>query len=123
MKKRKAVYFYDSSYVAHGHFLILFVEAVNHQSGTAYFGELRPWVTDVPGNVYRESSKGGLYAQWQFEGLDGYYHGVNPGGLIRVAEAYDLPDNTGDVLLSLESTVEGPKWVYLGHFAQMESED
>jgi len=123
VKKRKAVYFYDYSYVAQGHFLIVFVEAVNHQSGTAYFGELRPWVADMAGSVYRESFKASAYAQWQFEGLDGYYHDVNPGALVRMAEAYDLPDSTGDVLLSLQSATEGPKWVYLGHFAQMESED
>jgi len=122
-RKRKAVYFYDSVYVAHGHFLIVFLEAVNHQSGTSYFGELKPWVTDMARNVYRESLKGSVYAQWQFGGLDGYYHDVNPGALVRIAEAYDLPDDTGDVLLSLESIAEGPKWVYLGHFAQMTSED
>lgn len=119
VKKRKAVYFYDRSYIAQGHFLILFMEVKSHQSGTAYFGQLRPWITDSAGNVYRTSSRGSSYAQWQFEGMDSWYSDMNPGDVRGTAEAFDLPDSTGHVLLSLESKVEGAKWVYLGNFDEM----
>lgn len=123
VKKRKAVYFYDRSYIAQGHFLILFMQVKSHQTGTAYFGQLRPWVTDKAGNVYRTSSRGSSYAQWQFEGMDSFYGDMNPGDIRGIAEAYDLPDGVGHVLLSLESEVEGAKWVYLGNFDEITLEE
>ena len=114
--KRKVVYFYDSSYVAMGNFLIVVVEAVNLQSGTDYFAHnIRPYVTDRASNVYDDSVKGSIYARWQLGGLDGFYTDVNPGQTIRMAEAYDIPENVGDVLLSTAIR----KWIYLGNFSQM----
>jgi len=119
VKKRKAVYFYGEAYIAQGHFLLVFVEAINRKPGTSYFGELKPYVTDRAGNVYRHSIKGSSYAQWQYEGLSSFYSDVNPGNVIRMVHAYDLPDTVGDVMLSLKT----PKWIYLGNFSSMPSED
>lgn len=114
--KRKVVYFYDSSYVAMGNFLIVVVEAVNLQSGTDYFAHnIRPYVVDKAGNAYDDSVKGSIYAQWQLGGLDSFYTDVNPGQTIRMATAYDIPDGVGDVLLSTAIL----EWVYLGNFNQM----
>jgi len=114
--KRKAVYFYDSSYIAQGHFIIVVADLTNHQSGTAYFG--RQWVTDAPANVYGESLKGSFYAQWMLGGLDDFYSDVNPGQTRRVAAAYDVSDKVTDILLSL-----GENWIYLGNCQAIQSED
>ena len=49
--KRKAVYFYDNSYIAQGHFLILIVDAVNLQPGTSsFFPDIDFWLSDNPGH-------------------------------------------------------------------------
>jgi hypothetical protein len=117
--KRKAVYFYDRSYVAKGHFLILVIEVTNQGSGTSYFAKQDPWLTDKPGNVYLSSSKGSSYAEWMLGGLDSMYTDVNPGETRTIAVAFDLPDNVQDVLLSLKALT----WVYLGNFEAMQSED
>ena len=118
--KRKAVYFYDNSYIAQGHFLVVIIDAVNTQSGTDYFAaNIRPYVADVPGNSYAASSKGSGYAQWQYKGISSTYSDVNPGTMTRIGLAFDIPDNVGDVLLSTKIL----KWIYLGNFAQMASED
>ena len=116
--KRKAVYFYNNSYVAHGHFLIVVVDVKNNQSGTSYFAKLRSWLTDMPGNVYHDSSKGSSYAQWMLGGLDSFYTDINPGETRRLAAAYDLPDNVQKVLFSMSGV-----WVNLGNFEAMQSED
>jgi hypothetical protein len=118
--KRKAVYFYDDPYVAMGHFLIVIVEATNMQSGTDYFDRnLDPWLTDDAGNVYGPSGSGSSRAQWQYGGLTSPYENVNPGNFARVAIAYDLPDSLGHVLLSTDAG----KWVDLGDFSALASED
>jgi uncharacterized protein YgiM (DUF1202 family) len=114
--KRKVVYLYDYSYVAMGYFLIVVIDAVNMQSGTDYFANnIRPYVTDKAGNVYHYSGKASGYAGWQLGGLDSIFTDVNPGQSIRMAVAYDVPENVGDVLLS---TAIG-EWIYLGNFSQM----
>lgn len=118
--KRKAVYLYDESYIAMGHFLIVILEATNLQSGTDYFARnIEPWLTDDPGNVYTLSGTGSGYARWQYGGLTSIYTDVNPGNFARIAIAYDLPDSTGHVLLSTDVS----KWVDLGNFNAMVSED
>lgn len=118
--KRKAVYFYDNSYVAMGHFLVVIIDAVNLQSGTDYFARnLAPWVTDRSAKEYLPSFKGTLYAQWQYGGLDSIFTDVNPGQSVRMAFVVDLPDDLGDILLSTAI----PAWVYLGNFSAMKSED
>ena len=118
--KRKAVYLYDYSYVAMGHFLVVIVEGTNEQSGTDYFANnIKPYVTNDPGNAYEESWKGSSYAAWQYEGLATSYTDVNPGNFVRIAMAFDLPDNTSHVMLSTAL----PGWVELGDFAGMKSED
>ncbi len=119
VKKRKAVYFYDEAYIAQGHFLLVFIEAVNRKPGTASFGDLDPYVADLTGKEYEYSSKGSWYAQWQYEGLSSYYDDVNPGNLIRIVHAYDLPDTVGDVTFGVNT---GQK-IYLGNFSAMPSED
>ena len=120
--KRKAVYLYNTPYIAQGHFLVVIIEAVNQQPGTAYFRkDVAPYVEDVPGKGYSSSSKGSSYAAWQYS-KDSEYDDVNPGVVSRMAIAFDLPDNLGDVLLSAGPFLN-PKWIYLGNFAQMKSED
>lgn len=118
--KRKAVYWGRESYVAMGHFLVVIVDAVNEQSGTDYFSNnLGPYLTDDPGNAYTESWKGTIYATWQYGGLDTSYTDVNPGKSLRFAMAFDIPDNSGHVMLSTDL----PGWVDLGDFSAMKSED
>jgi hypothetical protein len=118
--KRKTVYFYDESFIAMGHFLIVILEATNAQSGTDYFARnIEPWVTDDPGNVYSLSGTGSGYARWQYGGLTSIYSDVNPGNFARIAIAYDMPDSTGHVLLSTDVG----KWVDLGDFTAIASED
>ncbi len=98
--KRKAVYFYDRSYIAQGHFLIVIIDATNLQPGTNYFmNSVRIHLTDLPANTYDYSGKGSSYAQWQYS-KDSVFTDVNPGATIRMAIAYDLPDSLGDTLLS-----------------------
>jgi hypothetical protein len=118
--KRKAVYLYNTAYIAQGRFLVLIIEAVNLQPGTSYFAKDVPfYLTDVPGRVYTSSGSGSSYATWQYS-KDSVYDNVNPGMVSRMAIAFDLPDNLGDVLVS---TGKHLKWIYLGNFAQMKSED
>jgi hypothetical protein len=118
--KRKAVYFYDRSYIAQGHFLIVIIDATNLQPGTNYFmNSVRIYLTDLPANTYDYSGKGSSYAQWQYS-KDSVFTDVNPGATIRMAIAYDLPDSLGDTLLSTGKLLQ---WIYLGNFAAMQSED
>ena len=118
--KRKAVYFYDRSYVAQGHFLIVIIDATNLQPGTDYFmNSVRVYLTDLPGNTYDYSWKGSSYAEWQYS-KDSAFKDVNPGVSVRMAIAYDLPDSLGDTLLSTGKLLQ---WIYLGNFSAMQSED
>lgn len=120
VRKRKAVYFYDDSYVAMGHFLIVVIDATNLQSGTDYFyRNISPRVVDARGQRYRSSGVGSGYAQWQLGGLSGLFTNANPGSFIRLAFAVDLPDATGRVYLQTDVG----KQVDLGDFAAMVSED
>ena len=118
--KRKAVYFYSRSHVAMGHYLVVVIDATNLQSGTDYFDRtIDPWVTDQAGKVYSTSGTASSYAQWQYGGLSSLFTDVNPGNFVRIAFAVDLPDETGKVLLSTDVG----KWIDLGDFAAMASED
>lgn len=120
VRKRKAVYFYNDSYIAMGHFLIVVIDATNLQSGTDYFyRNISPSVVDAGGKRYSSSNVGSSYAQWQLGGLSGLFTDTNPGNFIRIAFAVDLPDATGRVYLQ---TNVG-KQVDLGDFAAMVSED
>ena len=118
--KRKAVYLGDTAYIAQGHFLVLIIEAVNLQPGTSYFAKnVDLYLTDAPGKSYSSSSKGSSYGAWQYT-KDSVYRDTNPGVVSRMAIAFDLSDNLGDVLVSTGKLL---KWIYLGNFAQMKSED
>lgn len=118
--KRKAVYWHNSSRVAMGYYLVVIIDATNLQSGTDYFARnIDPWVTDAAGNVFTSSSAATGYAQWQYGGISSAYTDVNPGNFVRIALAVDLPENTGQVLLSTDAG----KWVDLGDFAAMDVED
>lgn len=120
MHKRKAVYFYNDAHVAMGHYLVVIIDATNLQSGTDYFDRaIDPWVTDEAGKVYGASGTASAYAEWQYGGISSIYTDVDPGDFVRIAIAVDLPDATGKVLLSTEVG----KWVDLGDFAAMASED
>lgn len=120
LHKRKAVYFYDNSHIAMGHFLVVVIDATNLQSGTDYFDRnIDPWVTDEAGNVFSTSGTASGYAQWQFGGLSSLFTNVNPGNFVRIAFAVDLPDSTGRLLLSTDVG----KWIDLGNFAEMQTED
>ncbi len=118
--KRKAVYFYDNSYVAMNNYLVIIIDAVNQQSGTDYFANnLNVYITDSAGNVYHDTKKASRFAQWQYGGLSSEYSDVNPGSLARIALAFDIPENIGEVMLSTDL----PAWVKLGNFSTMERED
>ena len=52
-------------------------------------------------------------------GRDSIWTDVNPGVTRRLAVAFDLPDNLRDVLLTLRDV----KWIYLGDFERMPSQD
>jgi hypothetical protein len=118
--KRKAVYFYDDAHVAMGRYLVVIIDATNLQSGTDYFDRtINPWVTDEPGNVFSVSGTASGYARWQYGGISSIYTDVDPGNFVRIALAVDLPEDTGKVLLSTDVG----KWIDLGDFASMASED
>jgi hypothetical protein len=118
--KRKAVYFYGDAHVAMGRYLIVIIDATNLQSGTDYFARtIAPWVTDKPGNVFDISGTASGYARWQYGGISSIFTDVDPGDFVRIAIAVDLPDDTGEVLLSTDVG----KWIELGNFAAMTSED
>ncbi|MBW7884063.1 MAG: SH3 domain-containing protein [Caldilineaceae bacterium] len=118
--KRKAVYFYGDAYVAMGHFLVVIIEAVNEQSGTDYFDRnIDPYLTDDAGKVYQQSGSGTVHAKWQYGGLASTYTDVNPGNFVRIAMAFDVPDNVGHIMLGTDL----PNKIDLGNFAAMESED
>lgn len=118
--KRKAVYWDSRSHVAMGHYLVVIIDAVNEQSGTDYFDRnVKPYLVDDAQHVYFEDGDGTLYATWQYSGISTVYTSVNPGNLVRIAMAFDLPDNLGHTMLSTEL----PGWVDLGDFAKMKSED
>lgn len=118
--KRKAVYWDRRSQVAMGHYLVVIIDAVNEQSGTDYFDRsVKPYLVDDAQQVYFEDGDGTFYATWQYSGISTIYTSVNPGNLVRIAMAFDLPDNLGHTMLSTEL----PGWVDLGDFAKMKSED
>jgi hypothetical protein len=120
LHKRKAVYFYDNSHIAMGHFLVVVIDATNLQSGTDYFDRnIDPWVTDEAGNVFSTSGTASSYAQWQFGGVSSLFTNVNPGNFVRIGFAVDLPDSTGRLLLSTDVG----EWIDLGNFAEMQTED
>jgi hypothetical protein len=120
VRKRKAVYFYNNSYIAMGHYLIVVVEATNLQSGTDYFDRnIDPWVVDSAGKIYDIKGVASGYAQWQLGGLDSIFTSVNPSHFVRMAFAVDLPDDTGRLYLKTDVGVR----VELGDFAAMASED
>ncbi|MFZ1769002.1 MAG: hypothetical protein WAU00_07380, partial [Caldilinea sp.] len=120
LHKRKAVYFYSDAHVAMGHFLVVIIDATNLQSGTDYFDRnIDPWVTDAAGKVYSTSGTASGYAGWQYGGISSLFTNVDPGDFVRIAFAVDLPDDTGNVLLSTDVG----KWVALGNFAAMPTED
>ena len=64
------------------------------------------------------SSTGSDYAEWQYT-KDSAFRDVNPGVSVRMAVAYDVPDNLGHAILSTKVL----QWIYLGDFSQMPSED
>jgi len=120
LHKRKAVYFYSDAHIAMGHFLVVIIDATNLQSGTDYFDRnIDPWVTDAAGKVYSTSGTASGYAGWQYGGISSLFTNVDPGDFVRIAFAVDLPDDTGNVLLSTDVG----KWVALGNFAAMPTED
>lgn len=118
--KHKALYFYDESYIAMGHWLVLLVDAVNLQPGSDYFfNTMQAYVTDMPGNVYEENYKASRYAAWQYGGVGTMWTDMTPGRQVRFAIAVDIPDGVGDVLLSTET----PSWVALGNFDALPIEE
>ena len=103
-----------------GHYLIVILDAVNEQSGTDNFdSNVDPFLVDGSGYTYDEDWSATSNARWQYNGISSVYTGVNPGNFVRIAIAYDLPDNTGDVYLKSDLATT----IHLGNFAQMATED
>ncbi len=120
VKKAKAVYWYGSSYVAQGYYLLLFIQLTNGSSGTARPYEIDPfYLVDSAGrrhglseplSIEREAS---IAAKWQFQSAT-LWQDFKPGEVIGAVEAFDLPEGSGNVFLHL-----GADTIFVGNFDQI----
>ena len=119
--KRKTVYYYDSSFVAFGNFLVVIVDATNLQSGTDYFARnLGLLAASLPElKAHLASREASSYAQWQYDGISSMFTDVNPGVFSRMAIAFDIPPEATTVFLGFDDKV----WVKLIPFSDMPVED
>lgn len=118
--KRKAVYFYDDPHVAMNNWVVVIMDAVNEQGGTDDFANnVKPYLIDDAGNIYRQDFKASRYAGWQYGGLSSTYTDVDPGNLVRIAMAFDIPESVNNLMLSTDL----PAWIKLGNYAEMELEE
>ncbi|MBC7345255.1 MAG: hypothetical protein H5U03_07550 [Clostridia bacterium] len=119
VKKVKAVYFYDDAYIAKGYFLLVFVEFTNNTGGTAYPGELGWRLLDKKAGITRLPefpAKATWYASWQYQS-GRLYGDIQPGSVLGVVEAWDLPPDTGDLYLVADAAPGVA--IYLGNFSQL----
>ncbi|MCZ7568844.1 MAG: hypothetical protein M5U01_09685 [Ardenticatenaceae bacterium] len=112
LRRVKDVYFYDDVYIAQGEFLLLFIEVKNISGGTSYFGQFGPQVVALSapgagsGAAVTGKSKASRYAQWMYQS-GSFYEDINPGNVLGLVEAYDLPsDQEYFLAFGLESCAE-----------------
>jgi hypothetical protein len=117
VKRVKAVYLFDGSYVAQGYFILVFVEFTNNSGGTAYPGQLRWYLVDQGGKRYETSSaQASGYAGWQFQ-TGSAYENFNPGQVLGVVVAWDLPPDVAGLYLRFH---KAPTVAFdLGNFSQL----
>ena len=120
VKRAKVVYHFGDADIAHGTWLIPFVEVRNLGSGTAQPNRnLHYYLQDAGGRTftYDPFNDGVLGAAWQFK-AGHLYDNINPGSVLGVALPYDVAPDLGDVWLRVK---EAPGVVmYLGNISQME---
>ena len=114
VKRAKAVYRYDDAEVAQSVWLLSFVEFTNMGTGTNspwedldfYLFDDRGWSYEAGWNV--ASGRAG----WQFQAGD-IMDDINPGLMLGVVLAVDVPEDMGDVWLRVE---QDPGFaIYLGN--------
>jgi len=122
VKRTKTVYFFGDPETAQGVWLIPFVEFTNHSSGTrSPYEDLDFYIQDDRGQTielfYNDGSAG---AAWQFQAGD-LLDDIQPGQLIGVALAVDVPLDLGDAWLRTE---QNPNFViYLGNVNDIPPEE
>jgi len=119
VKRAKVVYWFGNAEIAHGTYLIPFLEFRNAGSGTAYPSHnLDFYLQDDRGRQYEFDTFGDavLGAAWQFH-AGHLYDDINPGLKLGIALPFDVPPEMGDVWLRVE---QDPKLaIYLGNVSQL----
>lgn len=119
VKRAKAVYFFGSSDIANGTWLIPFVEFRNLGSGTNQpSSNLHFYLQDAAGRTfdYDTWNDAELGAAWQFK-AGHLYDKINPSSVLGIAIPFDVAPSLGDMWLRVK---EAPGVVmYLGNVSQM----
>lgn len=114
VKRAKAVYRYDDAEVAQGVWLLSFVEFANMGTGTnSPWDDLDFYLFNDQGWSYKADwNKASSKAGWQFQAGD-IMDDINPGLMLGVVLAVDVPEDMGDVWLRVE---QDPGFaIYLGN--------
>lgn len=94
VRRKKSVWLFNREYVAQGDWLMVFVEVKNISPGTSYFGQFSPRLIVLTTDGRTASSSGDAkassYASWMFQ-HGRFYEDINPGQVLGLVEAYDLP--------------------------------
>lgn len=123
VKKAKTVYFFSNGDVAHGTWLIPFIETRNHGSGTDSPNyNLDFYLQDANGRTFtfNEFNDAVLGAAWQFQ-AGHLYDDINPGIMIGITLPVDVPQDLGDVWLRVKQ--DPTLAIYLGNASQLPSEN
>jgi len=119
VKKTKAVYWFGEAEVAHGVWLIPFVEVRNLSTGDAApYHNLDFYLQDGAGRRWEFDpfNDAVLGAAWQFQ-AGKLYGDIGPGLMIGIALPVDVPPDLGDVWLRVE---QDPSLVmYLGNVSAL----
>lgn len=95
VRRIKSVWWYDEEYFAQGEWLLVFVEVKNISSGTSYFGTTVPrlaYITEdgaMNKNAVGDSTASSD-ASWMYQ-YGRFYENLNPGEVLGLVEAYDIP--------------------------------
>jgi hypothetical protein len=120
VKRAKAVYFFGSSDIANGTWLIPFVEFRNLGSGTNQpSSNLHFYLQDAAGRTfdYDTWNDAELGAAWQFK-AGHLYDKINPSSVLGIAIPFDVAPSLGDMWLRVK---EAPGVaMYLGNVSQMQ---
>jgi uncharacterized protein YraI len=101
VRKRKSLWLFNREYVAQGEWLLVFLELKNISPGTSYLGNFGPrLVMLTPDGTLTTTTgdfKASSYAGWMFS-HGGFYEDINPGNVLGVVEAYDVPIEPDKIL-------------------------